>query len=260
MSILLAGAFRAIALSPAVAAAAAPPATAPTLRSQTTAVSGTGDIDMTSVLTTAGYQTDDVLLMYVECDSVNFLTGDPDHPATPAGGWAPIRSAFTPAGRQAVTGSNSPGARLGIFWVRGSALTAQTVVDTGDHTHVVIQVWQDVKAGADPFGVDAVGNGSSQATTLTLPGLTTPVDNCRVIYAVTDFSDSTAAFVSGSANASLSDITEHFDAGTISGSGGRLAVISGLKAAAGASGDLVSTVQGSSILYRYMTLCLEPLA
>lgn len=228
----------------------------PTLRSQGGALSGIGDLDLTSVLP-AGYQADDVLIMYVECDSVDWTTGNPDHPATPAGGWAPIRSAFTPAGRQAVGGSGSPGARIAIFWVRGSALTAQTIVDTGDHTHAFIQAWQSVKAGADPFGVDAVGNGSSQATTLTLPGLTTPSANCRVIYAVTEPVDSVDPFVSAPVNANLTDITEHFDAGTISGSGGRLAVISGLKATAGASGDLTATISGSTQLYRYITLCLE---
>lgn len=235
-------------------ATAAAGGTGATLRSQGAAAAGLGDV--TPDLP-AGYQADDVLIMYVECDSVNFLTGDPDHPATPAGGWAPIRSAFSPAGRQFTTGSNTTGARLGVFWVRGSAVSANTVVDTGDHTHAFIQAWQGAKLGADPFGVDAVGNGSSMATTLTLPGITTPSANCRVIYAVVDPVDSASAFVSGSANASLTDITEHYDFGTSSGSGGRLAVISGLKATAGASGDLTATVSGSSTAYRYITLCLE---
>lgn len=134
-------------------------------------------------------------------------------------------------------GAGTPGAAgatmLSLFWARAQSTSMPSVVtsDSGDHQTGVIQTYRGAYVGRDPI---LVGFSTGTGTTVTFPAGTTDADNALVLMILAHSNDAAGALVSGQANASLTDISENFDNGAITGTGGGICVTSGIKATAGA--------------------------
>lgn len=226
----------------------------PSFRSLGTAVHGIGDAVPGLPADREG---NDVLLLFVESDNINWLTGQPIVPAAPSL-WTAVPSAFTPAGAMPTTsGGATNGPRITIFWARSSDISgAPTITDTGDHTHAVIAAYKDCKTGS-PFNTDATGNIATASTTCTLStGITTTVNNCLIVIGLVTDRDGTGATFSSPTNANLTSLTERYDDCWTDGDGGGLGVFDGLMATAGATGTTTVT-QGASNSYRWINVALQ---
>lgn len=139
------------------------------------------------------------------------------------------------------TAGTAGAVRLQVMWRRFVAGdTAPTIADVGDFHYAVIASYRGCITTGDPFNVGDGDTGSG--TSVLLFGLTSTVDQCTWVHVVAGDDDSASARVSGQANASLSGITERFDAGTTTGLGGGLAIWDGTQATAGAIGNSTATI------------------
>lgn len=146
---------------------------------------------------------------------------------------------------------------LEVYWRRAvSGDTAPTVTDRGNHTYAVILGYAAPYPGGDPWDVTSGGTETGPDTSLTAPGDTTTVANCRVVVIAARSNDASGAGFSAWANADLTSVTERFDNGTTQGDGGGIGVADGIKATAGAFGNTTATVTSSA--KAYITLALKP--
>lgn len=222
--------------------AASPPT--PAFQAAGAALTGTGAVSPVWPAHVAG----DVALLFVES----------------AGGQAATLS--TTAGFAAVanspqaTGAGTAGTRITVFWARATsgAMAAPTVADPGDHVYAQILTYRNVIAAGNPWDVTAGGVKTPASAAVSVTGVTTTVDNTRVVQAVARDNDSAAAAFSAQANGTLTGIAERADAGTVSNNGGGFAVWDGVKATAGATGNTTATVTSS--INAFLTIALLPTA
>lgn len=169
----------------------------------------------------------------------------------------------TPAGFAQV--SNSPqftnagtGTRLTVFWARATsaAMTSPTIAAAGDHVYGVIVTYRRVINTGDPWDVTSGGVKNTASTSVSVTGLTTTVDNTRVVQAVSRDNDATTAAFSGLTNATLTGITERSDGGTASGHGGGIGIWEGLDATAGTVNNTTATVTSS--VNAFISIALRP--
>jgi hypothetical protein len=194
------------------------------------------------------HQTDDIALLFVE---------------TAGGSAAPsltTANGFTQLGTTRTTGTGTAGTKLAVFWARATsaAMAAPTLAGVADHQYAVIVTFRGALKTGSPFG-DV--QGGSKGTASTTISLTTPYVNAEealVIFGITKDLDAATAFLTSIVDADLTSITEHFDAGTVDGLGGGIAVASGVKTGAGAMATATATVTSSINAYQAMVLLPEP--
>jgi hypothetical protein len=198
-----------------------------------------------------GHQAGDIGLLFIE------RNGGANSPVlSTAAGFVEV------TGSPQSTGTTTAGTKLSVFWCRatGGAQTSPVVTaptTSADHTYAVILIFRGCVSTGNPWDGTPVGGVKAAASTsATVTGLTTTVPNTLLVQSITKDLDATAAFASAQTNGNLSGIAEHFDAGTISGLGGGIAVWSGTKAAAGATGNTTVTVTSS--INAFHTLALRP--
>ncbi|MEK7438957.1 MAG: DUF6701 domain-containing protein [Pseudomonadota bacterium] len=156
------------------------------------------------------------------------------------------------------TGAGTAGTQLSVFWARATstAMARPIIASPSDHFYAQIITFRGVLSGGNPIDATAGGVKAAASTSVTLGGVTTTVANALVVQAVARDNDSAAAAFSAQANATLTGITERLDAGTANGNGGGLGVWSGVKAAAGATGNTTATVSNST--NAFLTIALKP--
>lgn len=213
----------------------------PVFQATGTANSGTGAVTVAWPAHLAG----DVALLFVESQR--------DQPVTLS----------TPAGFVQVSGSPQftnagTGTRLTVFWARATSavMTSPTIADAGDHVYGVIVTYRRVINTGDPWDVTSGGVKNTASTVVSVTGLTTTVDNTRVVQAVTRDNDATGVAFSAQANATLTGITERSDGGTNSGHGGGIGIWDGLDATAGTINNTTATVTSS--VNAFMSIALRP--
>lgn len=193
----------------------------------------------------AGIQANDIAILFAECGEG----------ATPVG----LSDA-----QGFVEGSNSgqtPDANvttLRWWWKRlVGGDTPPTIEDDGLDNHKIgqILVFRGASTSSDPVVLNQGTAASS--TTVSIPGGTTPVDNCLVIAAVAYGTDLATPQFSGESNADLTGVVERADFATALGGGGGCAVVTGAKAVAGAFGATAGTLAAASV-QAYVTLALRP--
>lgn len=187
----------------------------------------------------------DVALLFVESQRDQAVTL-----STPAGFAAvPNSPQFTNAGT---------GTRLTVFWARATsaAMASPIVLDPGDHAYARIITYRQVDLAGDPWDVTSGGVKNTASTTVSVTGLTTSVNNTRVVQAVARDNDSAAAAFSAETNGGLTGITERSDAGTTSGHGGGIGIWDGLLATAGTIGNTTATVTSS--VNAFVSIALRP--
>jgi hypothetical protein len=89
-----------------------------------------------------------------------------------------------------------------------------------------------------------------------MPGVTTTVPNCLVVYICARDNDANGQVFSAQANASLTGVAERFDDGTNTGGGGGFMVATGTLTGTGASGTMTATV--TSGINAWVVLALKP--
>lgn len=206
-----------------------------------TAVSGTGNI----TVAWPAHEPGDIGILLVES----------------TGGQAAVLG--TPNGFTAIdvanTGSGTAGTRLTAFWCRATSgsMASPVVTDPGDHAVGQIYTFRGCVATGDPIAAYATATKASASTSASAPGLTTPVDNCLVVTAISRDNDSssTTAF-SAWANSDLTLVGEIGEAGTTSGNGGGFGVAAGVKGIAGTVGTTTATVTSS--INASITIALKP--
>lgn len=173
--------------------------------------------------------------------------------ATPSGWNLFVPDSGTPSRGTAATAG---GVRMTVFW-KDSDGTETTVdfADSGDIQYVVgWSAAKDAGASGIDFGPSVAGN--STGTAGSFPGVTTLDDNSLQVTFVASDRDAAAANWSGQAGGNLANLTERFDNGTSTGTGGGVAIFTGEKQAAGATGTFTATHAGN-VGYAYITLTLK---
>ncbi len=192
------------------------------------------------------HQIDDVALLFVEASGGEAIS------LTTPNGFVQV-----PNSPQA-TGAGTAGTRIAVYWARATSgsMAAPVVADPGNHVYAVILTFRGVIRSGDPFDITGGGVKAGASTALTATGVTTAVQETLAVTGVT--SDlAAAAFASAWDNFSLSGVTERFDNGTASGGDGGIAVMTGRKLYAGATGDTGLTVANS--INAFLTIALKPL-
>lgn len=147
---------------------------------------------------------------------------------------------------------------LTVYWCRAtsSAMAAPTVADSGDHQFAVILTFRGCIASGDPWDVFATATKTAASTSASAPALTTTVADALVVSAISRNNDESGASFSAWANASLTGVTERYDAGTLAGNGGGIGVATGTRAAAGSVSATTATVTSST--NASMSIALRP--
>jgi len=141
------------------------------------------------------------------------------------------------------SGSPKNGAfsHIALFWCRAtsSSMASPVVADPGNNVVGAIVTFRG--ATGSPTPINAFTNGVDTTTsTLTIGGVTTTQNNCMIIAAV-DTDLNTSNQYSNWANANLVSCTEWLDYGSSSGDNNHIAVAGGVKAVAGATGNITAT-------------------
>ncbi len=110
-----------------------------------------------------------------------------------------------------------------------------------------------------PFHRVAVAFHTNANTTAWFPGLNTAVDDCLIVNAMAYHLDSAGPLSSAEANSSLANVAELYDAGTITGGGGGIIVITGEKATAGTVDATTNTLSVASG-FICATIAIAPIA
>lgn len=133
--------------------------------------------------------------------------------------------------------------------------TSVTVGDSGDIQYAAgIVVRGDSGADVD-LGV-SIGGNAAASTSGSFTGVTTDGDNQLILTFVTTDRDAAAASWSSQSNANLGNLTERFDNGTATNTGGGVAIYTGEKLVAGATGTTTAT-QAASAAYCWITLAVK---
>lgn len=178
------------------------------------------------------------------------------------------QSVTTPSGWTQVTGSPqgtgtggvAGGVRCMVFYKFASGVEANvSVSDSGDHTIGQIFVFRGVDS-TTPINAGAGSVQSSAATSWTLPGVTTTVNDCLIVHCISSDRDSSATTnVDGYTNSNLANITERADAATFTASGGAIVLVTGEMATAGSTGT-TSCTSAASVTGAFVTIALAPAA
>jgi len=186
---------------------------------------------------------DDIAVTFCETES-----GDT---VTPPTGWAAVTN---------VTVSSGTVTRLWAIWRRIQAGdTAPTIADAGNHDIGRMIIVRGCVTTGNPWDVFTTSTELVADTSVSIPGVTTSVPNCLMLYAVStgqDGSSSTTAY-SAWANASLTNVTERMDNYTALGLGGGFGMATGEKAAAGATGAMTATLALTANFKALMTIALK---
>ena len=214
-----------------------------------------GVVPLTTLTLPSERQGGDLLLLLVQCD--NYDSSVTDNPADNAyAGW-------TLVGRQPTSSSGAHSSRITVYYAWSQDISsAPTIAHTGGHQSAVIVAYRGINP-ANPFNAIAAGLNNTAATAVSMNvGVTTDVDNCRVVYVLTNNSDAVGTdWVGSVSNANLTDLhfshSDRFNQRWNAGYGGGIAVVDGALATAGASGT-TSATQNSVNSYRWVVVALEP--
>jgi hypothetical protein len=167
----------------------------------------------------------------------NLLVVETSNEPLPAlSGWANVGSGSI---NVAVTSVTALTARYRIM-VGGDA--APTVPDSGDHQVGRIFGFSGVDT-ASPFdGTPVFATDAGSSTTVNFPTLTTTTANCMIVHVVVSGFDNATSQVTGAGtNANLTGLANRGNGWVTTGLGGGYAVITGVKATAGAIGTTTVT-------------------
>lgn len=197
---------------------------APTFVASGALSTGTGAV---SPALPAGRATDDILLLF--CETVDGTA------ATPSG-WAVAGARqWRNAGQAALNTC------LDVYWRRVvGGESAPSLADAGDHISAVIHAYRGCETSGDPWD-EIAGATEANDTSASFPSVTT-VGADRLIVMSIATHDNVGAPLSGASNANLTGVSIRTNEETSSGNDGTLAVVTGVMASAGATGETSATL------------------
>jgi hypothetical protein len=221
-----------------------PEVSVPTFFGQSTAPSNS---DATTADWPAGHQADDIGILYVE---------QANEPVSTPAGWTAIEAPGTgTAGAAASTG-------LQMFWKRAAsgAESGVTVANPGDHRRARVLVFRGCETSGSPINVSADDVEATALAAASIPGATTTVDECLIVAAVSNATDSTSnqTTSNGFANADLTSIARVSTGNAAAGNGGGVDIAAGEKAVAGAYGATTVTLATASAQARISFALMPP--
>lgn len=186
---------------------------------------------------------DDIALTFIECESADIVT--------PPTNWALVIAS------NVTTGTTT---KLSVLWRRLTAAeSAPSIADAGDHMVGQMIVVNGCVASGNPYSQAAQTTEVVSDTTVSIPGVTTTVADCLLLYAFGTGQDlASTAGATGWADASLTGITERMDVWVIDGTGGGFAMATGGKAVAGATGAMTATLSLAANFKTLVTVALRP--
>jgi hypothetical protein len=197
----------------------------PTVVGVGASVNGTGDITPPYP---GGYTAvaDDIAIDIVETES--------EIPAPPTN-WAQVTTINVASGT--VT-------RLTALWRRLTAAeAAPAITTTANHKIGRMIVVRGCRTAGNPYEAAPATTELVSDTTVSIPGTTTTVADCLMLYAFGTGQDVlSSAGATAWADASLANVTERMDDWTTTGLGGGFAMATGEKAVAGATGAMTATL------------------
>jgi hypothetical protein len=186
--------------------------------------------------------------------AITFCETENTDTVTPPTNWAAVTNAVVSTGTPT---------RLWAIWRRLTAgEAAPTIADAGNHNIGRMIIVRGCVTTGDPWDQIGTSTETTADTSVSIPGVTTTVADCLLLYAVStgqDGSSSTTAY-SGWANASLTNVTERMDNYTALGLGGGFGMASGEKATFGATGAMTATLALTANFKALMTIALKPAA
>lgn len=172
--------------------------------------------------------------------------------STDAGGSISITANGSITTWNALTGSPidvTGGEKLYVWWGRwSSGTTGPTVTPGGNHCIAATAAWYNVDTSSSPIDVSTTGTETTSDTSFSFAtGLTTTVNNTKVLVICTSGEDSNTGQFSGAfTNANLTSISTRINYGTNSGGGGGFGLAEGTLASAGAVGTWAETLANAS--------------
>lgn len=197
---------------------------------------GTGDV----VVSYPEHKAGDLAVLIVEHQDANSIS------LADAQGFVAVQGSPTSAG----TGTN-----LSLFFCRCSsnAMPNPTVADPGDHIYARILTFRGVSLDDDEVFNASAAKAETQdsSPTVAAPAVTTTVDGCLIVNVFAVLFDTSGSglidecFIDYT-NAALIEIHEVADGRTAAGGGGGFGVCTGVKVAAGDTGETVATITDAS--------------
>lgn len=186
----------------------------------------------------SGIQTNDILLLAIE--TANQAITIP----TPNGGvWTEVTN--SPQGTGTAAGTTAT--RLTVFWSRYNGTQgAPTTSDSGDHQTGQIFAFRHCISTGTPFNISSGNVDATSDTSLSATGATTTAPNCLVAILAT-LMDDAQDFGGTWTNTDLANITVRQNSPGTGGNDGRLILVTGEKASAGAYGATTNTTSASSV-------------
>jgi hypothetical protein len=188
---------------------------------------------------------DDIWVTFHECDSSDTLT--------PPTGWALITS-------QPVTSGTTT--KLSAIWHRAiGGDTAPTIADAGNHQVGRMIVVRGCITAGNPWDIATPSQELAADATVSIPSINTSVADCLILAAFSTGQDiASTAGATGWANASLASVTERMDDWTALGTGGGFSMMTGGKAAVGATGASTATLSLTPNFKAMLHIALKPAA
>src|SRR5262245_32339673 len=152
--------------------------------------------------------------------------------------------------------SEASNIRLACSWSRYNGTQGDpTVGDSGDLQHGVITAWRGCITSGNPWDVTSGGTDANVNTSVTVPGDTTTVADCRVVIGIAIGDDGPT--IGNFTNSDLGSIANTDENGSSTGSDSRLGFAHGTKAAAGSYGNSTATLSANETK-AYITIALKP--
>ncbi len=192
-------------------------------------VSGTGGVTVSS---NASHALNDIDLLFVETPAQEPFLTTPNGFVEVTGGNATIG-----------TGGEADATDLTVFWRRWNGVAGDPVIqNVADHIIAIVLHYTGCITSGNPINV--AGNNTNAATNdATITGVTTTVDACGVVSAITGALPDAVGTTEFSSftNAGLASITETSDNTRADGNGGAIGTAFGLRTTAGATGSTIVT-------------------
>lgn len=164
-----------------------------------------------------------------------------------------------------MSGTRGSGAKthLSAYWCRAAhgampAPTCKFMAGT-DHIRGRIVTFRGCGATGNPWNVTKCNRDDSDNSDVSFDSVTTTDDECLIVYLYSNGRDSSGAQMTSWTNANLVNLIERFDDGSPIGGGSVMAMATGEKATAGATGVTTATA-GGSVRDVCMTIALTPVA
>jgi len=185
--------------------------------------------------------TNDTAITFTEVDNANTVT--------PPTGWATLSVQGVASGT--VT-------KLTAIWRRLVAGdTAPLIVDPGNHIVARMIVINGGLTTEDP--VQSTTTELVADTSVSIPGVTTTVNDTLILAAFSTGQDvNSSAGATGWANANLTGVTEQIDNWTTQGTGGGMAMATGVMPTAGSVGNTTATLSLTANFKALMVIAIKP--